>query len=420
MRTWLFTVRLRMTSAGGVGGPERQPVGLTERVAHRIPLRRDHLDRVVLPGTTVAGSLRAHCADGGLPGELFGSSPVAEKKKASPIEVLGVRTHAEPEIATTMRVSLDRHRGAARPHHLFSVEQLTPGAEFDVHLRWNDADEEQLESFRAALRTWRPRLGRGTSLGAGACAVIGIGEADYDLATVDGLLDWLGGGSMESYPTPVTLIAEPAEPEAVLDVWLRIVDGVHVGVGSAEPGSCEPEIAALVTQDNQPMIPGSSLKGVFRSRVEYICRVLGRLACDRGDCGGCIPCGLFGWAPAPGAVGLGARARIAVGDARIEQARSQVRHHVALDRVTGGARPKLLYARRVVTTGRIRVRIEPLRPLAPVETALLHAVVTDLDAGLVGLGSATTRGLGTVRIDDETWQTPDLAALAALVSGGVA
>lgn len=420
MRTWLFTVRLRMTSAGGVGGPERQPVGLAERVAHRIPLRRDHLDRIVLPGTTVAGSLRAHCADDGLPEELFGSSSEAEKKNPSRIEVLGVRTHAEPETTTTMRVSVDRCRGAARPHHLFSVEQSAPGAEFDVHLRWNDADEELLESFRAALRTWRPRLGRGTSLGAGACAVIGIGEADYDLATVDGLLGWLGGGSMESYPTPVPLTAEPPEPEAVLDVWLRIVDGVHVGAGSPEPDSCEPEIAAVVTQHGQPMIPGSSLKGVFRSRVEYICRVLGHLACDRGDCGDCIPCGLFGWAPAPGAAGSGARARIAVGDARIEQARSQVRHHVALDRVTGGARPKLLYARRVVTTGRIRVRIEPLRPLAPVETALLHAVVADLDACLVGLGSATTRGLGTVCIDDETWQTPDLTALAALVSGGVA
>jgi len=420
MRTWLFTVRLRMTSAGGVGGPERRPVGATERIAHRIPLRRDHLDRVVLPGTTVAGSLRAHCADAGLPGELFGSSPEAEKKKPSLIEVLGVRTHTAREVTATMRVSLDRFRGAARPHHLFSVEQLAPGAEFDVHLRWNDADEDRLESFRAALRTWRPRLGRGTSLGAGACAVVGIGEADYDLATVDGLLDWLGGGSVESYPTPVALTAEPPEPEAVLDVWLRIVDGVHVGAGSIEPDSAEPEIAAVVARDGQPMIPGSSLKGVLRSRVEYICRVLGHLACDRGDCGQCIPCGLFGWAPAPGAAASGARGRIAVGDTRIEQACCQVRHHVALDRVTAGARPKLLYARRVVTAGRFRVRIEPLRPLAPVEIALLHAVIADLDAGLVGLGGATTRGLGTTRVDDETWRAPDLSALAALVAGGAA
>lgn len=208
----------------------------------------------------------------------------------------------------------------------------------------------------------RRRRGGALRHGAGACAVIGVGEADYDLATVDGLLDWLGGGSAESYPAPAASTAAPPEAEAVLDVWLCIVDGVHVGVGSAEPDSCEPEIAAVLTQDNQPMIPGSSLKGVFRSRAEYICRVLGHPACDRGDCGECIPCGLFGWAPAPGAAGSGARARIAVGDTCIGQARFQVRHHVALDRVTGGARPKLLYARRVAAS-----RNRPDGQVLPVE-----------------------------------------------------
>jgi CRISPR/Cas system CSM-associated protein Csm3 (group 7 of RAMP superfamily) len=91
---------------------------------------------------------------------------------------------------------------------------------------------------------------------------------------------------------------------------------------------------------------------------------------------------------------------------------------VALDRVTGGARPGLLYTQQVVVAGHFRLRVEPLRPLRDAELALLRASIADLHDGLVGIGGATTRGLGTVRVDDETWVPPDLPALAALVAGG--
>ncbi|MDQ3274279.1 MAG: RAMP superfamily CRISPR-associated protein [Actinomycetota bacterium] len=148
-----------------------------------------------------------------------------------------------------------------------------------------------------------------------------------------------------------------------------------------------------------PYVPGSSLKGVLRSRVEYLCRVLGHPACEDADCGTCQPCLLFGWSPRGGGdVRMGARAAVAIPDAVIHGAgEPDVRTHVALDRVTGGARPALLYAQQVVVTGRFRLRVEPLRTITEAERALLRVCVADLDDGLVGIGAATTRGLGTVR-----------------------
>jgi CRISPR/Cas system CSM-associated protein Csm3 (group 7 of RAMP superfamily) len=114
---------------------------------------------------------------------------------------------------------------------------------------------------------------------------------------------------------------------------------------------------------------------------------------------------------------MGARAAVVIPDAEIGCADLDVRTHVALDRVTGGAREKLLYAQQVVVAGHFRLRIEPLRPLTEVELALLRTCVADLHDGLIGIGAATTRGLGTVRVRDDAWAPPDLSALAALVTG---
>jgi CRISPR/Cas system CSM-associated protein Csm3 (group 7 of RAMP superfamily) len=356
-----------------------------------------------------------------LPDDLFGSPPEAEKKIPSPLQVLGVRLFGNvPDVESATRVAIDRHRGAARVHALFTVEQLPAGTEFDVHLRWDDVGAA-LDGFLDAVRAWRPRLGRGVTTGSGACAVTGLAWETYDLTSADGLLTWLAVGAPASYPQPTEVLPAPTAPEAVIDVGLDIVDGLHIGAGVASrPPGHEGDVSLVVQRGQAPYVPGSSLKGVLRSRVEYICRVLGHPACDDADCGTCQPCLLFGWSPGSGGdARTGARGAVAIPDAAIHGAGDpDVRTHVALDRVTGGARPGLLYGQQVVVAGSLRLRVEPLRPLTDVELALLRASVVDLHDGLVGVGAATTRGLGTVRINDESWVPPDVSELAVLLTGG--
>lgn len=419
MTPTLITIRLRLLRAGGVAGPERrrEPATASGEAWNHLPLRRDPDRAVALPGSTVAGSLRAHCTDRpGLPADLFGGSPGAEEKVTSRVQVLGVRLHgALPRLESATRVAIDRHRGAARVHALFTVEQLPAGTEFDVHLRWNDAGAA-LDTFLDAVRAWRPRLGRGVSTGSGACTVTGLAWQTYDLSSVDGLLAWLAVTGPATYPQPTATPAVPRAPDAAIDVRLEIVDGLHVGTGDTGrlPGH-ECDVSLVAQRDDVPYLPGSSLKGVLRSRVEYLCRMLGRPACADAGCGDCPACGLFGWAPRNGGdQRMGSRAAVVIPDAVIDSAAIDVRTHVALDRVTGGARTALLYAHQVVVAGHFRLRVEPLRPLTEAELTLLRACVADLDDGLIGIGAATTRGLGTVRVNDDTWAPPDLSALATV------
>lgn len=424
MTVTLITIRLRLLSPGGVTGPERRRLSQDDdQPSNYLPLRRDPDGTFAMPGSTVAGSLRAHCqAWPRLPTDLFGSAPGEDTKVPSRVQVLGVRLRgALPAITSATRVAIDRHRGAARVHALFTVEQLPAGTEFDVYLRWDKAGAA-LAEFLDAVRVWNPRIGRGVTTGAGACAVTGLNTETYDLTNPDGLLNWLALSDPGTYPQPAAAQFAPGSPEAVIDVRLEIVDGLHIGTGTARRlAGDESEVSLVVTRGGVPYVPGSALKGVLRSRVEYICRVLGQRACDDATCGLCHPCLLFGWSPSnDGDNRMGARGAIAVPDAEIHNAGAlQERTHVALDRVTGGARDKLLYRQQVVVAGSFRLRVEPLRPLTDLELTLLRACIADLDEGLVGIGGATTRGLGTVRVNDTAWVPSELTALATLFTGGI-
>ncbi|ASU77596.1 DNA repair protein [Actinopolyspora erythraea] len=431
MKSALFSLRLRMLTPGGVTAPEA-----LYAPQNTVPLRRDHNNDVHLPGSTLAGSLREHCArytelhPTEKLSELFGPAPEAnERRAASPVGVLGTLLRSGRETSPAKRTSIDRKRGAAANTELHHTELLATGTEFDVVLRW-DRPDERLDTFLRALREWRPSIGRGASHGAGKCEVIGLGHRVYDLADSADLLDWIGLTSPEDYPTAQPCTADAAD-DRLIDVELRIVDGLHIGTGETETDSeTERERNPALKRDGEFLVPGTSLKGVLRSRVEYICRVVGAPTCsgrnredreDHGDCGHCRPCRIFGFS---GKEAHTRRARIAVHDSTVTEPVKEWRQHVAIDRFTGGARPKLLYTDEVVTAGRFRLRIDELEPLDEPEPAgssdsvadrtprtgtnrlLLEAALADIHDGLVGIGGRTTAGCGTVRVSDPDWQRP--------------
>lgn len=438
MRSTLISARLRFDTAGGVAGTE---VRAGEN-GYVLPLRRDPSGKVSLPGTTIAGNLRAHCAavDPEL-GTLFGDTPeqlqdkhekaareeTAEQASPSAIQVLGTVLRKGGKVVTHTRNTNDRRRGAARTHHFHRVELLEQGTEFDVVLRWNNAGSSLRERFLAALAQWHPTLGRGVTRGAGRCSLTGWGTADYDLDRVDGLLAWLRDTGLDSYPEPSEMPADPVQPQYVLDAELSIVDAVHCGTEQPEPGEGQRNNQLMTLQRGEDfVVPGSTLKGILRSRTEYICRVLGLAACEDQQCGSCRPCLLFGFTADEAAQ----RGRIVVEDATIRTAKSEFRPHVAIDRFSGGARDQALYEYQVVTDGTFPLRVRWLTPRyqhssgtngsvnalseAEQDARLLHAVLEDMNDGYVGIGARTTAGYGSVRIEtcrSRTFERTELAGV---------
>jgi CRISPR-associated protein Csm3 len=173
-----------------------------------------------------------------------------------------------------------------------------------------------------------------------------------------------------------------------------------------------PDMEVVRDGEGRPVVPGSSLKGVLRSHAERILRSLDPdYACDpfRPDACGrrirrpprggeeryrvlCYACRMFG--------SVMLRGRVAFADAHpLPDVRLALgeRHHVGIDRRTGGSAHTVLFQPETVEAGAFEVRVV-LTNFALWQVRLLLAALRDLDAGDIGLGAATTRGYGRVRV----------------------
>ena len=81
--------------------------------------------------------------------------------------------------------------------------------------------------------------------------------------------------------------------------------------------------------------------------------------------------------------------------------------HVAIDRVSGGAREHLLFGEQVLDDGRFSIAVTANRELPEWATALLGAALADLHEGLIGIGRGTMRGNGTVEASDAQGRVSD-------------
>lgn len=461
MRILMITIRLRMVTPGGVTSPEDFD-GITSRKDfgndNVLPIRTDTRHNPHLPGTTIAGSLRALWdQEFGTANDLFGHIETPDDAMAdqqtgtdrkptrfpSKIQVLGThhlgastlqpsdsaseeQQSAPKPTLVHRRTAIDRRRGGPLNHALHGVERLPAGTEFDVVLRWNEPDPQQRQHFFNTLASWHPRLGRGTALDAGRCRVIALGSRDYDLTTPQGLHDWLRiEPDSDSYPAPTQQIAAPELRH--LEFECRIVDGLHCGSGeNVAPPTGTAKINGVIKRDGKYIVPASTIKGILRSRAEYICHAVEALVCDDQSCGQCTPCEIFGYSKTVGTDSSNdngppaRRAKIAIQDAIIKDPKRAERQHVAIDRFTGGARDQLLYTDEVLTQGRFRILIHEFRSLRDHEQRLIEAVLADLHDGLIGIGARTSSGFGTVRVTkpdyDVAENKPDLSSLAHLLA----
>jgi CRISPR-associated RAMP protein (TIGR02581 family) len=214
--------------------------------------------------------------------------------------------------------------------------------------------------------------------------------------------------------------------ECVID--LAIQPEGPILIKSGMPTISGPDMAFVTTWRNgeeEVYLPGSSLKGTFRSHAERIARTLNEVAAcnpfeaksNRGQfCGhvfekrkkdkewpddadrlnqlvyhdSCPICRLFGSTWFAG--------RLATEDAYAEgkAPRPQQRDGVGIDRFTGGAAQGVKFDMEVVTEGTFATRLH-LRNFELWQLGLVGFVLMDLAGSLIRIGAAKSRGLGRVR-----------------------
>jgi CRISPR/Cas system CSM-associated protein Csm3 (group 7 of RAMP superfamily) len=367
----------------------------------------DAQGRPWVPGSALAGSLRAHLSQANPPADvrLMGSRPPrsqveAEKSTVSPLWIVGSiftpddagDRHGQPAaLEITGQTAIDRERGAAAAGPLRFSRLAADGGTLAVYLRHDPGSEPLTDHDLQLIAGWEPAIGRDRTKGCGRATLTRLRYGPVDPATPDGASTWLSNSGRGLFETVATrdVPCGGADGEPWLEASFAIVDGLLTSDGLSG------KVAQSRRRGGKPLIPGSTWKGIIRSRAEYIIRSRygEQAACqDLTGCGTCVTCGIFGH--------QGQRGKLAFRDSYIEDVpdTQPVRTHVGIDRVSGGARDSLLFQTDPLTAGRVHLRMDALDEVVPRVRNLIWHVLRDIDDGLIGVGSRTTRGLGTLRL----------------------
>jgi CRISPR/Cas system CSM-associated protein Csm3 (group 7 of RAMP superfamily) len=197
------------------------------------------------------------------------------------------------------------------------------------------------------------------------------------------------------------------EPQPLLRVAMRITGPLRVGSGkpAEATGGDGQKVTPMFRDGDRYILPGTGLKGLLRSRAEFILRSVGLrpTPCMDQRCRQCWTCKVFGHAGGQDVTtkAVGARALVRVTDATVSDPVPVQRQHVAIDRFTGGARDGLLYTVDALEGGTFTVIVEPFADDLAADTmtrirAILRLVLEDLNDGIAGVGAGVAHGYGSV------------------------
>lgn len=414
-----------------------------------LTVARDGQDHPVLRGTALAGVLRHTYARavGGHAAEhvqaIFGGDVGKEAGtlKPSRLEVADCVIQCG-EVVANMRPhnQINRHTGTTVQGALLTIEALPPGCTADVVL-WLREESDLPEAAETILRRIAGFFRTGLLLGGRAARGVGraiLREAAtyrvYDLTTVadhaaylDDHRAWRGGqiGAI----SPGTALTTDGEEDGQLRVEFTLVipRGQDLLVAAGGGTDAEQAPQEVVGADKRPYwrLPGSTLRGLFRAWMS-------RLAAREGhpvayslerhrqrrdkvtgeEIGWCFtpeeqrsaderplitcPVGrLFGSLAARGRIHISdAYAPVPIGSDKREG--TQLRRHVAIDRVTGGASEGALFDNIVLVGGisaspEFHVTMMVNSPSAD-EARWLAQSIRALDVGVIRVGSSKAAG----------------------------
>lgn len=434
---------------------EQENGGAVGEMLVDVPVARDPFGNPIVRGTSLFGALRAHLGTYDLaPQTMLTMREITSRGRRAqtsrPATLADLFCGSEPEeigsshgkpadtalrpsalrlVATDLvegtpsdgrvRTAVSRRHGAAQAHKLFRRADLTEARiEAIVQVDLNvlrlgiqalcpgpTSAEEAFADLVGAVAQWQPRLGgqTGTGHGQGLLTELRWGSADPVALDVllasDGVLHLLRTlADTTGRPTGLNVcLAPPPRERWRMEVRLRSDDPLLIApTGSLHDGRANHAVSL-------DRVPGSSWRGLFRSRCEFILRSCDLAACESSDqtCGDCPTCQIFGWAPGPEhpPESVGCQGVLRFSDSAIA-GQLQTFSHAPVDRFTGGASDQKLYTRAGWAPGSTMTlvidQLSPSRPVPGWAAALIGLAVRDLTDGLLGVGNATTRGYGTV------------------------
>lgn len=416
-----------------------------------MPLAVDGMGRFYLPGSSLAGAIRAW--EQAQDSDAIWGYARGDQGQASYMLVDDAPACAAPLAELWHGIGIDRRHGGAASRVKFDRQVLPQGTTFEFRLTRELAVGQDLGAARAQMGSILAALERGDISFGGGCTR-GYGRVMLQQARVRemawnsqaGILAWLAGNAENArqvWDEEARKTVQAADRLLVELHWRALGPLMSKAARDGLAVDILPFISR--TGSGQTLaLPGSGIKGALRSHAERIVRtVLGddlhadaehhfdQLAVE-------LACELFG-SPRPaessdkqGARPTGARGLVSVDTCYSSQVLSDAdmaafdqvpqavpgggpfvrADHVAIDRWTGAAAEGMLYSAieprpREWQPIRLRLPLGQLGATAPL--ALLWLTIRDFCAGRITLGFGANRGYGdleVMRVELANWPQP--------------
>lgn len=291
----------------------------------------------------------------------------------------------------------------------FEEEYVAQGAEFSfqAYLKGMATEsemekaelEEAFEACLAACDAGEIRLGGRKGSGSGRIRLKRVFKRSFRLRDWEDRRDWQREESLaENQAEDITEAVRQKKTSSKTAYQITavcvtegelLVKGIAGDAGGEDLNGQNMQNAA-----GKDIIPGTSWKGILRSRAESIAEYL-----KLDD----FAQGMFGSKSQKG--GKGRSSQVWVEDSVVEKTgkeggRPPVRTRIAIDKFTGGVRYGAMVRDRPVSgTLTLSIRIRK-NPQADSQCAMLLLILRDLDAGLISVGGTGAAGRGYLRIKE--------------------
>jgi len=198
-----------------------------------------------------------------------------------------------------------------------------------------------------------------------------------------------------------------------LDIQIELITPLHIGVGNQSISPLDSDNAIMRMPDGNAVIPGASLKGVFRSNLEAILRMRGLYVCDstNSTCSysskdssneklykdieqSCEVCSLFG--------SQSISSHIYISDAIRKgepgESFTSIRDGVMIRRDTENAAGGRKYDFEVVNPGTVFAGEILLENVDDYQVGYVLMIIDLMNEGFIRLGGKKSAGLGRVKL----------------------
>ena len=451
-------------SVGGIGDGEHVDLELAE----------DGTGRCYIPGTSLAGPMRAWLTSRLLPDPSAAPDDGPEDHpliralfgyvKDDEGQASALFVHDGPiEDAKRERrhgIAIDARTGAAKKGFFYTRALLPKGARLPLEMELDILEDYgelnpaavghpagALACLVEALQDGEVRFGACKTRGMGRMKLEGLTIDHYDFAKdEDALNRWLNDAPSKANGLGVEALAPFPKPDLrrgrPFEIKIEWRAASPLMVKSGRDGmdtDMTPLMSGIEGGGLAPVIPGSSLKGVLRSQA---CKILNTLFGDppeppapkKGDKDAAswpLLEDLFGSKDRSGRLRIDdlyyhasvPQEKWLDEDKAVMDTITERRQYVAIDRFTGGASDGALYSARPVKRGEgwdpIVLSLDASNAVSEANTlkelALLRLLVRDMEDGYIAIGFGARRGLGEIEVKDVAYSEgfPDDPALQA-------